>query len=65
MPEDNTIELKLGMSDEAISVQQTIAEQLKENARVMRERFKSGEQLDKVQQLGVVVQAEVSEDDDE
>jgi len=63
MPEDNTMELKIGMSDASMEMQQTVADQLAENAKLMRLQFQQGKSLDSVQRLGVVVQAEVTEDE--
>ena len=62
-PEDNTMELKIGMSDNVLEAQQNVAIQLAENARLMREQFQQGKSLDSIQRLGVVVQAEVIDDE--
>lgn len=64
MPEDNTMELKIGMSQDTLDSQAQIAEQLKEMAALQAARFRSGEKLDKIQQLGIDFQdAEIIEDE--
>lgn len=63
MPEDNTMELKIGASEESMAMAQTVADQLAENAKLMRRQFQQGQSLDSVQKLGVIVQAEVVEDE--
>ncbi len=53
VPEDNSIELKIGMSDEAISVQQNLTEQLGQMAEIQLARLAAGGDLAEVQQLGI------------
>jgi len=66
MPEDKSIELKIGMSDEAKSVQLALTEQLSRLAASQVAQFKAGVALDKVQRIGVnVVDVEVVEGSDE
>lgn len=63
LPEDNTIELKMGLSDDAMSMQQSVVDQLSVNAKLMREAFAKGKSLDDIQRLRVVVNAEAVEDE--
>lgn len=57
MPDDNSIELKIGMSDEAKSVQVGLTEQLARMADVQVQRLKNGESISSVQKIGVSVEA--------
>lgn len=60
-PEDKSIDLRIGYNDEAKALQQTIAEQLAENAALMRKQFESGRSLKDVQKIGIVLDAEVED----
>ena len=63
LPRDNTIQLKVGYDEQALEVQQNIAEQIKLAAQAQMERFKGGEKLDSVQQLNIeYAEAEVVEE---
>ena len=64
-PEDNSIELKLGMSDDAKSVTKGLMEQIAENTKLQRARLDAGEDIGSVQRLHIssdkVIEAEVDE----
>ena len=63
MPEDNSIELKIGMTDEAKSVQQELMAQIGAYAAQAANRVDAGESLDDVQKLGInVVDVDIVED---
>lgn len=53
MPKDNTIQLKVGYDEQALEVQQNIADQIKFAAQAQMERFKAGEGLESVQKLHI------------
>lgn len=63
MPEDNSVELKIGMSDEAKSVQTGLAEQLAKMADAQMAMLKAGADISKVQKIGIdtdtIIEAEV------
>ena len=58
-PEDKAIDIRIGYGDEAKALQQVIADQLAENAALMRKQFESGRSLKDVQRIGIVLDAEV------
>ncbi len=53
MPVDNTIELKLGMSDEAKSIQQQLTEQIARSVDIQEKRLMNGESIGDIQRIGV------------
>jgi len=53
MPEDNTIELKIGMSDEAKSVQEKLTEQLARSVDIQMKRLDAGESISDIQSIGI------------
>ena len=53
MPEDNTMELKIGMSDSYQSVQESLAEQLRAVAQAQMAALKAGKSLDEVQRIKI------------
>ncbi len=53
MPVDNTIELKLGMSDEAKSVQQQLTEQIARSVDMQMKRLNAGHSIGDVQSIGI------------
>jgi len=55
MPEDNSIELKVGMSDDAKSLQQGLMEQIAAFTKVQMTRLEKGEDISTVQKLGISV----------
>jgi len=57
MPEDNTLDIKIGISEEAKEVQMNLIEQLAANAAVQRERLIQGHSIEDVQQIGVTLDA--------
>ena len=64
-PEDNTFELKLGMSDEAKSVQQGLTDQLSRMADLQMKRLASGESIKDVQKLKISTEQVLEADLDE
>ena len=65
MPEDNTIELKLGMSDEAKTSQQNLADQIAASVALTKAQLKAGVPLSIAQKIGIqgseVIDAEIEE----
>ena len=53
MPEDNTMELKIGMSDSYQTAQESLAEQLKAMAEAQMAALKAGKSLDEVQRIKI------------
>ena len=53
MPEDNSIVLRVGLSDEAKSVQQGLMEQLARTADIQMQRLANGESITDVQKIGI------------
>jgi hypothetical protein len=62
MPEDNTMELKIGMSDSALSAQESLAEQLRRMADLQMRAFKDGKNLDDIQRISICVEATVEDE---
>lgn len=56
MPEDNNINLKIGMDEETKSVQQNLADQLAKMSSVQMKRIEAGEDIGEVQKIGVKVE---------
>lgn len=56
MPKENSIELKIGMSDEAKSIQQTLADQISRAVDIQMARLDAGESIGAVQKLGISVE---------
>lgn len=63
MPEDNTLQLKIGMDEETKNIQKSLFEQLSINASIQMERLKKGESISDVQRLGVITEAEIIDED--
>lgn len=68
MPEDNSIELKIGMSDDAKSVQLGLTEQLARMAEIQLQRLEKGENIADVQRLNIIsdpttIEAEIDRDE--
>ncbi len=61
LPEDNSIELKIGMNDESKSIQLGLTEQLAKNLDVQMARLAAGESINDIQKLGII---DVSLDND-
>ena len=59
MPEDNNIEIKVGITDDAKSVQQNLADQIAASVALTRSQLASGVPLDKAQQIGLITDAEL------
>ena len=58
MPEDNTMELKIGMSADALSAQESLAEQLRRMADLQMKAFQSGKRLEDIQKIGISINSE-------
>lgn len=58
-PEDNTMELKIGVSDAALESQNNLAEQLRAMAQIQTEQLRSGKSIKEVQKLDIAYEAEV------
>jgi len=54
LPEDNTIQLKVGMNDETKSIQLGLTKQLERTLDLQMERLAKGESINDVQKLGIV-----------
>lgn len=61
-PAEQTINLKTGMDDESKAATQNLADQIEAMARLQLERLQRGESLNKVQQVGIVLDAVIDED---
>lgn len=65
MPEDNSMELKIGMSEEAVSVQQGLMAQLAKATDAQMASLAAGKSIKEVQRLGVnvddIIEGEVDE----
>jgi len=61
MPEDNTIELKMGMSDSALEVQKDIAEQLRIMSQGQVASYAANRDISKVQRLNIVHEVEIND----
>ena len=59
LPEDNNIELKIGMSDSAMDVQQNLADQIAASVALTREQLSKGVSLDEAQRIGILTDAEL------
>ena len=59
MPEDNTMELKIGLSDGALSAQENLAEQLRRMADLQMKAFREGKNLNDIQRIGISINEEV------
>ena len=55
MPEDNSVTLKIGMTDDATKIQQGLFEQLAMNSELQLAALKAGGSIGEVQRLGVNV----------
>lgn len=60
-PEDKTIDLKIGLNEEAIAMQQNLANQIAASASAMRQQFESGRSLKEIQRVGITIDAEVED----
>ena len=59
MPEDNTIELKIGMDEEAKTVQERLTEQLARSVDLQLKRLSAGESIGNIQKIGISVENEI------
>jgi len=64
MPVDNTIELKIGQSDEAKKAQSTMIHQMSEIAKNQQELLKKGYSIEEVQKLNLKIDEEVEDTDE-
>lgn len=60
-PEDKSIDLRIGLNDEAKAMQQNLADQISASAELMRKQFESGRSIKEVQRIGVTIDAEIEE----
>ena len=59
MPEDNTIELKIGISEESKTVQERLTEQLSRSVDLQMARLNAGELIGDIQKIGISVDNEI------
>ena len=64
-PAEQTINLKTGMDDESKAATQNLADQIEMMAKLQLERLQKGESLSKVQHVGITLDVEVNDDDDD
>lgn len=57
MPEDNSIELKFGMTDDAKSANERMIEEIRRHSQLQAEAMRNGGNLDSVQKLGLKADA--------
>ena len=60
-PEDKSIDLKIGLNEEAMAMQQTLANQIAASAAAMRAQFEKGGSLREIQKVGIAIDAEIEE----
>lgn len=63
IPEAMTINMNHGVADEAKAIQQNLADQIENVAALMVQRMAKGESLKDIQKIGIVVDAEVVDDE--
>lgn len=63
VPEEMTINLNAGVTDEAKAVQQNLADQIENMAAIMAQRMAKGESLKDIQKIGIVVDANEAENE--
>lgn len=61
MPEDNSIELKFGLTDDAKSAQENLMDQISKFADIQIRGMAEGKSLDDIQQLGIKADAEITD----
>ena len=59
LPEEMTINLNAGITDEAKAVQQDLADQIKNMAALMSQRMANGESLKDIQKIGITIDSGV------
>lgn len=62
MPEDNTMELKIGMSADALSAQESLAEQLRRMADIQMKAFREGKSLNDIQKIGICIESKAEDE---
>lgn len=60
-PEDKSIDLKIGLSEEAVAMQKNLADQIAASAAAMRQQFEQGKSIKEIQKVGITIDAEVEE----
>ena len=65
MPEDNSIELKIGISEEAKNVQDRLTEQLAKATDIQMKRLQAGESISAIQNIGISVDNEIIDVEEE
>jgi len=63
-PEDNTLELKIGPSEEAVKAQNNLAAQLAVMAEARMKQFETNRNLDEIQKLNIVYDVGVTDDEE-
>lgn len=63
VPEEQTINLKTGADDETIAATQNLADQIENMAMLQMQRLQRGESLNDIQKVGIIVDAEVVDDE--
>jgi len=56
MPEDNVIELRMGLNEESLSIQKQLFNQLRENAELQKKKLENGADIVEVQAIGVNIE---------
>jgi len=64
IPEDNSIELKIGISDEAKTIQERLTEQLARSVDIQMKRLNAGELIGDIQKLNINLDNEIIEVDE-
>lgn len=62
IPEEMTINLNAGVTDEAKAVQQNLADQIENMAAIMAQRMAKGESLKDIQKIGITIDAGVEDE---
>ena len=62
IPESMTINLNHSVADEAKALTQNLADQIENMAAVMAKSYQSGKDIREIQKIGVVIDAEVTDD---
>ena len=63
VPEAITLTLNASVTDEAIAIQQNLADQIENMATIMAQRMAKGESLKDIQKIGIIVDANEAEDE--
>lgn len=60
-PEDKSIDLKIGLNEEAMAMQQNLADQIAASAAAMRQQFEQGKSIKEIQKVGITIDANIEE----